>query len=45
MTPQDNIRWYWDDLSTNEKIYLLSELYGDTTYSDRDRFLKRIENL
>lgn len=44
MTPQDNIRWYWRDLSSNEKVLLLAELYEDLTCAQKDRFLKETGN-
>lgn len=40
MKPQDNIRWYWGDLSTREKIYLLAELYLSLDDRAQDEFLK-----
>ena len=45
MTPQDNIRWYWDDLTSAEKTHLLAELYGGLTDSEKDRFLNLTENM
>lgn len=44
MTPQDNIRWYWDDLSSTEKTYLLAELYESLSDSEKDRFLRLTNN-
>ena len=44
MTPQDNIRWYWGDLSTRAKIYLLEELYSSLNARAKDEFLKLTNN-
>lgn len=42
MTPQDNIRWYWGDLSTSVKVSLLAELYRTLSRTDRERCMKEI---
>ena len=44
MTPQDNIRWYWEDLDSKEKTYLLAELYESMTDAEKDRFLSLTGN-
>ena len=45
MTPQDNIRWYWEgDLSSSEKVSLLAELYNGMTSKEKDKFNKLINN-
>lgn len=44
MTPQDNIRWYWDDLSSKEKVSILSELYITLTDAEKDEFLRMTDN-
>lgn len=44
MTPQNNIRWYWNDLSSTEKIRLLAELYESLSDSEKDRFLNLTNN-
>jgi hypothetical protein len=44
MTPQENIRWYWDDLSSSEKVSLLAELYNGMTSKEKDKFNKLINN-
>ena len=44
MTPQDNIRWYWGDLNSREKTYLLAELYESMTDKEKDRFLSLTGN-
>lgn len=44
MTPQDNIRWYWGDLSSSVKVALLAELYEDLTDDQKDRFLRLTGN-
>ena len=44
MTEQDNIRWYWGDLSPREQVYMLSELYITLTDKQKDEFLKMTDN-
>lgn len=44
MTPQENIRWYWDDLSSSEKASLLAELHNSMTSKEKDKFNKLINN-
>ncbi len=44
MTPQENIRWYWDDLSSEEKVTMLKELHGSMTSKEKDKFNKLINN-
>lgn len=44
MTPQENIRWYWEDLSVKEKAYLLEELYSSLDARAKDKFLKLTNN-
>ena len=44
MTPKDNIRWYWGDLTSYEKTYILAELYEDLTDEEKDRFLRLTDN-
>ena len=39
MKPQENIRWYWEDLSSEEKVYLLEELYSSLRAEEKDKFL------
>ena len=44
MTPVDNIRWYWGDLTPNEKVELLTELYLGLTAAQKDKFLNKTGN-
>jgi hypothetical protein len=44
MKPQENIRWYWEDLSSKEKVYLLEELYSSLDARAKDKFLKLTYN-
>lgn len=44
MTPQENIRWYWDDLSSEEKVTMLKGLYNGMTSKEKDKFNKLISN-
>lgn len=44
MTPQDNIRWYWDDLSSEEKVAMFKELHDSMTSKEKDKFNKLINN-
>lgn len=44
MTPASNIRWYWGDLSSIEKVNLLSELYLGLTDAQKDKFLSITNN-
>lgn len=43
MTEQENIRWYWGDLSQREQVYMLAELYISMTDKQKNAFLKRID--
>lgn len=43
MTPQDNIRWYWEDLIGRERVFLLAELYNTLKDWEKEMFLEEIK--
>lgn len=42
MTPQENIKWYWEDLTSNEKVCILTELYDNLSTKQQEYFLQII---
>lgn len=42
MTPQENIKWYWEDLNSNEKVRILEELYDNLSTKQQEYFLQII---
>ena len=44
MTPQENIKWYWGDLSSEEKVDVLVELYESLYDAEKDEFLRETGN-